>query len=126
MPTPERIRTDLRSLVDPAHVIDEPAALARASRDTWVISVWRSLQHAPTTAPSCVVRPSCTAEVSAMLAYATRERIAIVPFGAGSGVCGAVLAPEHSVVVDLGGMRALKRIDEVSLARHSGTWPARI
>jgi len=115
MPTPERIRTDLRGLLDPARVVDDPGALARARRDTWVISVWRSLQSAPVPNPACVVRPRTTAEVSAVLQYATRERVAVVPFGAGSGVCGAVLAPEHSIVVDLGAMRALKRIDETAL-----------
>jgi alkyldihydroxyacetonephosphate synthase len=115
MPTPERIRADLRSLLDPARVIDDPAMVARARRDTWVISVWRSLRDSPVAAPTCVVRPASTAEVSAVLAYASREHVAIVPFGAGSGVCGAVLAPEHSVIVDLGGMRALKGIDEISL-----------
>ena len=115
MPTPERIRADLRSLLDPAQVIDDPAVLARTRRDTWVISVWRSLQDGPEAAPACVVRPSSTAEVSSVLAYASREHVAVVPFGAGSGVCGAVLAPEHSVIVDLGGMRTLKHINEVSL-----------
>lgn len=115
MPTPERIRADLRSLLDSARVVDDAAALARARRDTWVVSVWRSMQDAPIPNPACVVRPTSTAEVSAVLAYASRERVAVVPFGAGSGVCGAVLAPEHSVVVDLGLMRALKHIDEVAL-----------
>jgi alkyldihydroxyacetonephosphate synthase len=115
MPTPERIRADLRSLLDPARVIDDSAALLRARRDTWVISVWRSLQDAAIPAPTCVVRPANAGEVSAILKYASRERIAIVPFGAGSGVCGAVLAPEHSVVVDLGAMRALKHIDDKAL-----------
>lgn len=115
MPTPERIRADLRALLDPARVLDDPTALARVRRDTWVISVWRSLQDGPIANPACVVRPANTAEVSAILKYATRERVAVVPFGAGSGVCGAVLAPEHAIVVDLGAMRALKHIDEVSL-----------
>ncbi len=115
MPTPERIRSDLRALLDPTRVIDDPTELARVRRDTWVVSVWRSLQDAPIASPTCVVRPANTAEVSAVLQYASRERIAIVPFGAGSGVCGAVLAPEHSVVVDLGAMRALKNLDEVAL-----------
>ena len=115
MPASERIRNDLRDILDPACVIDDPAVLARARRDTWVISVWRSLQRAPTPNPACVIRPTTTADVSTVLRYATRERIAVVPFGAGSGVCGAVLAPEHSIVVDLGTMRALKRIDETAL-----------
>jgi alkyldihydroxyacetonephosphate synthase len=115
MPTPERIRSDLRSLLDPTRVNDDPTELARVRRDTWVVSVWRSLQNAPSALPTCVVRPANTAEVSTVLQYASRERVAIVPFGAGSGVCGAVLAPEHSVVVDLGAMGALKNIDEVAL-----------
>lgn len=115
MPTPDRIRADLRSLLDPACVLEDAAVLARARRDTWVISVWRSLQDGPIATPACVVRPTNTSEVSAILKYATRERIAVVPFGAGSGVCGAVMAPEDSIVVDLGAMRTLKHIDEVAL-----------
>ena len=115
MSNPERIRADLRTILAPARVIDDEGTLARARRDTWVISVWRSLQDRPGPAPACVVRPTSTAEVSAILSYAARERVAIVPFGAGSGVCGAVLAPRDSIVVDLGAMRTLKRIDEVAL-----------
>jgi alkyldihydroxyacetonephosphate synthase len=115
MPTAERIRADLRKLLDPALVADDPETLARMRRDTWVISVWRALQDQPGPAPACVVRPTTTADVSTVLRYASLERVAVVPFGAGSGVCGAVLAPEHSVVVDLGAMRALKSIDEMSL-----------
>ena len=115
MPTADRIRADLRTLLAPARVLDDPATLARSRRDSWVIAVWRSLQDGPIASPACVVRPGNTADVSAILKYATRERIAIVPFGAGSGVCGAVQAPEASVVVDMGDMRALKHIDDTSL-----------
>ncbi len=115
MPTSENIRAGLRAIVDPAHVIDDPATLTRARRDSWVVSVWRSMQGGPITDPACVVRPTTTAEVSAILKYACRERVAVVPFGAGSGVCGAVEAPEHSVVVDMGAMRTLKKVDEVAL-----------
>ena len=115
MPNSDRIRADLRRLVDPARVLDDADTLARARRDTWVLSVWRELQQRPGPPPACVVRPATTADVSAILRYASRERVAVVPFGAGSGVCGAVLAPEDSIVVDLGAMRALKAIDEASL-----------
>ena len=115
MPNPDRIRGELRGILDPSRVIEDPAVLARARRDTWVVSVWRSLQNATMPTPACVVRPTSTSDVSAVLRYATLERIAVVPFGAGSGVCGAVLAPEHSIVVDLGGMQTLKSIDEKAL-----------
>lgn len=115
MTPPERIRSDLRSLLGADRVVTDADVLMRTRRDSWVISVWRSMQDTPTPFPACVVRPSTTADVSAVLAYATRERIAVVPYGAGSGVCGAVLAPENAIVVDLGAMRALKQIDEISL-----------
>ena len=110
----DRIREDLRALVGAARVVEEPAAVARASRDAWVISVWRSLASQPPR-PACVVRPQATAEVAAVLAYASRERLPVVPFGAGSGVCGAVMPSPRSIVLDLGAMRALRGIDERAL-----------
>ena len=109
-----RIRDDLTGLLGPSRLADD-ATTARAWRDTWVISVWRSLGDAPPPRPACVVRPQATSEVSAVLRYASRERIPVVPFGAGSGVCGAILAPPSSIVLDLGAMRSLLGIDEQAL-----------
>ena len=108
---PELLRGDLARLVGPDRIVDDAARIARASRDTWVVSVWRSLQARPPTPAACVVRPRATAEVAKVLAYASREHVAVVPFGAGSGVCGAVLAGADAIVVDLGDMRALRAID---------------
>ena len=64
MPSPDRIRSDLRAILDASRVIDNPAVLVRARRDTWVVSVWRSLQNATVPNPACVVRPATTSEVS--------------------------------------------------------------
>src|SRR6185369_8393614 len=44
-----------------------------------------------------------------------RQRVAVVPFGAGSGVCGGVMPDGGAIVVDLGDMRALRAIDERNL-----------
>jgi alkyldihydroxyacetonephosphate synthase len=114
VPERERIRAELAALIGPDEVLDDPAALARVGRDTWVVSVWRGLRGSRTE-PACAVRPRTTADVAAVLAYANRERVPVVPFGAGSGVCGAVLPSQDSIVVDLGGMRALVGIDERNL-----------
>jgi alkyldihydroxyacetonephosphate synthase len=111
----DRTREDLLALVGATRIVEDPATIARTSRDTWVISVWRSLGSAPLPRPACVVRPETTAEVAAVVSYAARERIAVVPFGAGSGVCGGVLAGEGSIVLDLGAMRTLRSIDERAL-----------
>jgi alkyldihydroxyacetonephosphate synthase len=114
MPEPARIREDLRALLGPGRLLEDQAAVARASRDSWVISVWRDLQgmQAP---PACVVRPTSTSEVAAVLSYASRESVAVIPFGAGSGVCGGVIARPDAIVLDLGAMRALRSIDQEAL-----------
>jgi alkyldihydroxyacetonephosphate synthase len=114
-PSAARVRDDVRDLVGTDRLVDDPARIARARRDTWVIAVWRSLQPTPPPAPACVVRPRSTAEVSAILAYASREGVAVVPFGAGSGVCGGIEPDASSIVVDLGDMRALRAIDGQNL-----------
>jgi alkyldihydroxyacetonephosphate synthase len=115
MPDATRICEDLRALLGPSRVADDDATLARASHDTWVVSVWRSLRGDAGARPACVVRPETTAEIAAVVSYAARERVPVVPFGLGSGVCGAVLAPAGAVVVDLGAMQALLRLDDQSL-----------
>ncbi len=110
-----QIRDDLRGLVGSDRVVEDPGAVARVARDTWVVSVWRSLGHGPQPSPACAVRPRTTADVSKILAYASREGVAVVPFGLGSGVCGAVLPPPDAIVLDLGAMSAFRGIDEVAL-----------
>ena len=78
--------------------------------DQWVISILRGLEkRAPR--PSCVVSPRSTAEVSRILEIADADRVPIVPFGAGSGVCGGAVAPAGAIVVDL---RAMNRIVELN------------
>ena len=87
----------------------------RASRAT---PGWCRYGALSDTAPNrvpCAVRPQSTAEVSTILAYASREGIPVVPFGLGSGVCGAVLPGSDAIVLDLGAMSAFRGIDEVTL-----------
>jgi FAD/FMN-containing dehydrogenase len=69
----DRTREDLLALVGATRIVEDPATIARTSRDTWVISVWRSLGSAPLPRPACVVRPETTAEVAAVVSYAAME-----------------------------------------------------
>lgn len=111
----ERIAEDVTGLVGRDRLVTDPERIARASRDTWVIAVWRSLQPSTPARPACVVRPRATAEVAAIVAYATREHVAVVPFGAGSGVCGGVMPDAGAIVVDLGDMRRMHPVDGKNL-----------
>jgi alkyldihydroxyacetonephosphate synthase len=114
MPDPKRIREDLTRELGSARIVTDEETLARRSRDTWVIAIWRDMQKTLPRA-ACVVRPESTAEVAKVVRYAAKERVPLVPFGAGSGVCGAVQAEPGSIVLDLGAMRRLIAIDDTSL-----------
>ncbi len=86
-------------------------SLAQHARDTWCLSVLRALRGTLVTRPLCVVQPTTVGQISTLLAYAGHHRLAVVPYGAGSGVCGGVLPSDAAIVVDL---RRLDRIVELN------------
>ncbi len=65
--------------------------------------------------PLAVVLPQSTSEVSALLAYASKNGIKIVPRGAGTSLCGGALPLSDSIVVGLS--RMIRIIDIDYLAR---------
>src|SRR5213076_2147994 len=89
--------------------------LAAASRDAWprhLIEEARGPQTRPE--PSLVVWPEHPEQLEAIVAVARREGISLVPYGAGSGVCGAVKPSAGSMVVDT------KRLTRMHVARDEG------
>lgn len=82
------------------------------ARDLWprrLIEV-RSGQVAPHQ-PGAVVWPTSTEEVSSIVRWAASEGVPVVPFGAGSGVCGGVVPDPRTVVLDLKKMARVREID---------------
>lgn len=61
-------------------------------------------------APLAVAWPESTNDVVALVRFARKEGVALVPFGAGSGVCGGVDPDARSLVVDVKRLRDF-RID---------------
>jgi D-lactate dehydrogenase (cytochrome) len=54
--------------------------------------------------PDAVAHPRSTDEISRILAVCHRHRLPVIPFGAGSGVEGGVVARHGGLCLDLGGM----------------------
>ena len=65
----------------------------------------------PSSVPAQVVWPRTTEEVSTIVRACAREGVPLVPFGAGSGVCGGILPDARTVVIDLKRMEAWRKLD---------------
>ena len=88
-----------------------PDRLAGA-RDLWqrhLVRVQSGERPSEAELPLAVVRPETKEEVSEIVALARREGLALVPYGAGSGVCGAVACDARTLVVDTKRMRSWRR-----------------
>lgn len=66
-------------------------------------------------APSCVVFPRTTDEVSRLLALASAHGVPVVPSGGRTGLAGGAIAARGEVVLSLSRMRALGPIDELGM-----------
>jgi alkyldihydroxyacetonephosphate synthase len=83
------------------------------ARDMWPRTLI-ALQHneiaqAP---PDLVVWPQTTREVAEVVRIAVEHNVPLVPWGAGSGVCGGAMALSGGIIVDLKRMAALLSINE--------------
>src|SRR4051794_30896130 len=63
--------------------------------------------------PRAVVRATCTADVQAVLRWASAHRVPVVPRGAGSGLSGGSTAVEGGIVLALEKMREI-HVDRIS------------
>ncbi|MBI4516389.1 MAG: FAD-binding oxidoreductase [Deltaproteobacteria bacterium] len=111
----EQIRAELSQLLPAAAVRWDDAALRDHCHDYWMIAQLRLLRGTLPVRAVCVVSPANTQQVSQVLAYADQRRIAVVPFGAGSGVCGGIEPPDGAIVVDLRAMNQLLELNETAL-----------
>jgi glycolate oxidase subunit GlcD len=93
---------NLRALLGSRKVIDDPEELLVYECDGLT-----HYRHRP----RAVVFPASTEEVSEVLRLLERERVAVVPRGAGTGLSGGALAVGGGVCVELSRMRRVLRVD---------------
>ncbi|MCD6290066.1 MAG: FAD-binding protein [Anaerolineae bacterium] len=99
MPIPERILTELRETLGDERVLTRPEELITYSYDgTWAEG-----------APDVVVNPLTTEQVAAVLRIADRERIPVVPRGAGTGLAGGSV-PLKGIVLNMAQMNRIREI----------------
>jgi alkyldihydroxyacetonephosphate synthase len=112
MPLDVKLRRELEAVVGKAWVSDDPADQLAYSRDLWPKSLlWLRAGRHTVHPPQAVVWPGSVADVQAVVRLLARAGVPLVPFGAGSGVCGGTLPLRGDVVVDLKRLSRLRNID---------------
>lgn len=106
------VHADLAKALPELLSSESPVDRITYARDLWprhhlAVSEGRIAEHRP----GAVVWPRSTEEVAALVRFCAREGMPLVPFGAGSGVCGGILPNERVVVCDLKRMSAWRKLD---------------
>jgi alkyldihydroxyacetonephosphate synthase len=96
-------------------VVTEDADRKAHAHDYWALEAIRDRGPEPAPPPPCVVYPESTAEVATVLRIANEQRVAVVPYGLGSGVCGGVRPGTDAIVLDTRRMAALLEANGESL-----------
>ncbi len=105
----------LQTRLAPDAVLTDPASIDQYRHDYWVRSHLQRRLERLGSPPACVVRPATTADVAGVLRIASEHAAPVVPFGAGSGVCGGILPSPGSIVLDLSRMDRILAVDETAL-----------
>src|SRR2546427_1956806 len=95
---------DLRRVVGREHVVE-------ASNDLRIFERDASIEGA---APDAVVLPATTAEVSAVIKIASKNRIPVVPRGAGTGLSGGAVTIHGGIALQVTRVRKMLEIDPVA------------
>lgn len=105
----------LAGIVGAENVRSGDAERLAYSQDRWPLAlVWTRAGLVPFP-PDAVVWAERTEQVAAIVALANREGFAVVPYGAGSGVCGGTIPLRGGVVIDLKKMNRLLSIRDDAL-----------
>ena len=107
----DSVAAKLSTWIDPGRVSVEPALLDELSWDALSEGRIHPRRRPVVHAPLCAARPESTEEVRSIVQFANHEKIALVPFGGGSGLMGGALSVRPCVAVDLRRMNRVLEID---------------
>jgi len=99
----------------PADAIStDPQTLRNHAIDSWSLALLRRVRGDDLPEPCAILFPARTEEVATILAWASQTGTAVIPRGAGSGVCGGAQADPEAVVLDLSRMDRIGPVDPES------------
>jgi alkyldihydroxyacetonephosphate synthase len=107
----DRLLRDLETIVGPRRVSMRDVDLDTYSRDMWprMLLAYREGKASPHR-PHAVVWPENIREVVAIVKLARAQRIPLIPYGGGSGVCGGALPILGGITIDMKRMQQLRGV----------------
>ncbi|MFW9906771.1 MAG: FAD-binding oxidoreductase [Candidatus Thorarchaeota archaeon] len=102
----QRTINHLKNIVNEGNIYSDSEALYCYSYDA----------SYPQARPEIIVRPHSSGEVSKIVKIASKERIPIVPRGAGTNVSGGVLPVKGGIIIDLTGMNQILELNKRDLS----------
>jgi len=106
---------ELTTILSPERVSFDHLDLLAYARDAFPLAIKDVALGDTTYRPDVVVWPETTEEVSAVVEFASRLGIPVVPYGGGSGIVGGALSVMGGILVDLKKMNSVVALDAVSL-----------
>lgn len=108
--------TELERIVGAAHVRRGEAERIAYASDMWPRNqIWKLQGEPARHPPDVVVHPADEAQVAQIHAAALRHSVPLIPYGAGSGVCGGTVPIRGGIVMDLRRLRRLVSVDDHDL-----------
>jgi len=98
-----------------ARVHTDAATLASHRRDSWALAQLHDWLGRGAPTALAVVRPGTVEEVATTLRLCRAARVPVIPFGGGSGVCGAVEARPDAIVLSTRGLEGMVSLDARNL-----------
>jgi alkyldihydroxyacetonephosphate synthase len=112
----DRLQRDLEAIFGARRVSLRAVDLETYSRDMWPRSLlgYREGRSSPTR-PYAVVWPEHVREVVAVVKLAREQKLPIVPYGGGSGVCGGAVPLFGGITIDTKRMQQLRAVHSAEL-----------
>jgi alkyldihydroxyacetonephosphate synthase len=107
----DRLQRELEAIFGPRRVSLRPVDLDTYARDMWPRLLLGYREGRPLAArPYAVVWPEHVREVVSVIKLAREQRIPIVPYGGGSGVCGGAVPVLGGITIDMKRMQQLRAV----------------
>lgn len=108
----EPLRDELASALANENISSESTDRVAYARDLWPRQQIRTRRgEAAIAPPAFIAWPESTEEVARLVQVAHERSLPIVPYGAGSGVCGGILPREDALIIDMKRMRRPLEVD---------------